>query len=362
MSIGNYLLNNFVMLFELVGLLIILFISAHVSKKIKIYTRTAVFLIFASILVTAFETWTQSFETLSPWRVILTALKYTIYPLILIDIIFLVVQNMKPFSKKWLLILSLPELIAIPLYFTSQWTGLVFKFSETNHYGGGPLNNLPYIIFAFYLAVFVVLNIVYLHSYSVRNRIIALYISLVSAACVVVYLIVGKTDDYNPILTSSLVFYFLFLYIHNASIDALTGLRNRQSYYQDLSESGHRITYVASVDMNDLKVINDTKGHAAGDQALIEVADLLKNNIGPKARCYRVGGDEFMILFILENQKEFEMRIEKIRAALKNSPYVCAFGYAQKNADVSLDDVIKEADRQMYINKSDLKSGNKKLN
>ena len=355
MNIGNYFLNNFVMLFELVGLLIILFISAHVTRRIKVFTRTAVFLIFASILITSFENWTQTFDTLSPWRIILTAAKYTVYPLIIIDIIFLVVQNMKPFSKKWLLIFSLPELIAVPLYFTSQWTGLVFKFTETNHYAGGPLNNLPYIIFAFYLLVFVVLNIVYLHSYSVRNRIIALYISLVSAACVVVYLIIGKTDDYNPILTSSLVFYFLFLYIHMASIDPLTGLRNRQSYYQDLLENGHKINYVASIDMNDLKVINDTEGHAAGDQALIAVADLLKNNVGSKARCYRVGGDEFMILFILESRKEVEERIVKIKEALKNSEYVCAFGYAEKLSGVSLDDTIKESDRQMYINKADLK-------
>lgn len=356
MPLKEYFLNNFVMLFELIGLLIILFISAHVSKRIKSYTRAAVILLFVSMLVTAFETWTQTFETLSLWRPILTAFKYTIYPLILLDVIFLVSQNIKPISNKWRLIVSIPALVCIPIYFTSQWTHIVFYFLQDNHYSGGPLSNLPYIIFALYLVLFLVLNIIYLRNYSIRNRFIALYICLASALCVVIYIIVNKTDDYNPIFTASLVFYFLFMYIHLASIDPLTGLRNRQSYYQDISETGNRVTCVMSVDMNNLKELNDTEGHAAGDNALIEVAKSLMKSSGKRTRCYRIGGDEFMILLTLESQEEIDKQIERIKESLNNCPYPCAFGYAKITNDKTIDDAIKESDKQMYLNKAEMKA------
>ena len=356
MPLSEYFFNNLPMLFELIGLLIILFISVHVSKRIKTYTRLAVFLLLTSILITAFENWTQTFEHLSLWRPILTAFKYSTYPLILIDLILLAFQNIKPISVKWKIIACIPEAICVPIFFSSQWTRLVFYFSEDNHYGGGPLNMLPYILFGIYLVLFVVLNIIYLMNYSIRNRIIALYITLASALIVVVYLIINKTDDYNPIFTSALVFYFLFIYIHMASIDPLTGLRNRQSYYQDISESGQKITYVASVDMNDLKELNDTYGHANGDEALTVVADTLSANVGKKARCYRVGGDEFMILFVNENKQETAEQLDRIKTAMNSCKYQCAFGYAEKKSFMSVDDAIKESDRQMYLNKAELKS------
>lgn len=358
MPLHEYFLNNFPMLFELIGLLIILFISAHVSKRIKTYTRLAVLLLLSSILVTAFEGWTQTFDRLTLWRPILTGLKYSIYPLILLDLILLAFQNIKIIPIKWKIIAFIPEAICVPIFLSSQWTRLVFYFSDDNHYFGGAVSKLPYILFGIYLVLFVVLNIIYLKNYSIRNRIIALYISLASAAVVVVYLIIGKTDDYNPIFTSALVFYFLFIYIHMASIDPLTGLRNRQSYYQDLSESGSKITYVASIDMNDLKELNDTHGHSNGDEALVVVAETLTANVSKKARCYRVGGDEFMILYIGESKQDMAVQAEKIKAAMNNCKYKCAFGYAEKKSFMSVDDAIKESDKQMYINKAELKANN----
>ena len=93
MPLHEYFLNNFPMLFELIGLLIILFISAHISRRVKTYTRLAVLLLLTSILVTAFEGWTQTFERLSLWRPILTAFKYSLYPLILIDLILLATHS-----------------------------------------------------------------------------------------------------------------------------------------------------------------------------------------------------------------------------------------------------------------------------
>lgn len=351
MPIQEYLLNNFVVIFELIGLLLILFISTHVSHKLKLYTRIAVGLLFFSIIVTMFEGWTQTFDHLTLWRPILTSFKYSTYPLILIVLIMLLSQLIKPISMKWILVLFIPEIISVPFYFSSQWTGLVFRYSEENHWGGGPLRYLPYVIFVIYLIIFVVLNFLYLKYYSFKNRFIAIYITIVSMLIVVIYLIIGKTDDYNPIFTASLVFYFLFIYIHMANIDSLTGLMNRQSYYQALSDNKNKITFIASIDMNNLKEINDNYGHAAGDEALITIANVLKDYSGNKGNVYRVGGDEFMILFIGVNEEDVKTRIDKMKEELSKTRFTCAFGYAKNASDITIDEAIKESDKQMYLDK-----------
>lgn len=359
MPISEYLLGNFVMLFELVGLLFILFISIHVSKTLKLYTRIAIGLIFFSILVTMFELYTQTFTKLSLWRPILTAFKYTTYPLILIDLILLISQIIRPLSKKWIPILLIPEFIAIPFYFSSQWTHLVFHYSQDNHWGGGPLRYLPYAIFIIYLVVFVVLNILYLRFYSIKNRLIALYITVVSMALVIVYLIIGRTDDYNPIFSAALVFYFLFIYIQMANIDPLTGLMNRQSYYQTLIENKKKISFVVSIDMNGLKRINDNFGHSAGDDALIAVSTAIKHHSGSKARCFRIGGDEFIVLYFGVDEEEVKERIEKMNEEITRSSHSCAFGYAKTVESASIEQAAKEADEQMYLEKARMKQHHK---
>ena len=361
MPVLDYFVNNLVMLFELVGLFIILFISAHVSKQVKLYTRITILLLFISMLVTATENWLGSRDTYTVWRPILTSFKYTFYPLILLSVILMVSQFMAPIPLKWFLPALIPVVVALPIYLSSQWTGLVFKYAtDTNSWGGGPLRLLPYIIFVFYLVIFLAQNIVYLRYYSTRNRIIALYIALGYLAIVVTYFIIEKTEDFNPLFTTSVLFYFLFIYIHLASIDPLTGLKNRQSYYQDMDEFKHKITFISSIDMNDLKLINDNEGHAAGDEAIKTIAKILKNNVGLRANCYRVGGDEFMIFFFYNSENEVKKRIASMREEIEKANYSCAFGYAKRNPKLTMEENIQISDQKMYENKAEMKVAKKK--
>ena len=356
---ADHLLYFLSMVFELIGLLIILFISSHVSKKVKFYMRIIVGLLFFSITVTVLEMWTQDFKTLSIWRPILTSFKYSTYPVVMFVLIIFLTQTMSPLKKIWYWIMAIPQALVVPLYFSSQWSHLVFYYSPENSWSGGPLRYLPYIIFGLYLALFVTLNIVYLRYYSFKNRFIALYICLFSTACIIPCVIIGETNDFNPILVAALVFYFLFIYIHMANIDPLTGLLNRQSYYQDMEEKRKMINYVISIDMNDLKLINDTQGHAAGDEALVIISDIIKNNTANKTSCYRIGGDEFMILAINSTEEQVKNEIDKMRAEFAKTPYSCAIGYAMRETGFSVDFAAKEADKNMYIDKASMKKKQK---
>lgn len=63
----------------------------------------------------------------------------------------------------------IPEILSIPVYYSSQWTRIVFFFREENHYAGGLIPNLPYYIF-FYAAIFVISNFIYLrNNYNVNK-------------------------------------------------------------------------------------------------------------------------------------------------------------------------------------------------
>ena len=140
-----------------------------------------------------------------------------------------------------------------------------------------------------------------------------------------------------------------------AKIDPLTHLFNRQSYYQDIEGNERYITGVASIDMNDLKYLNDTFGHSAGDEALKTVATIMKENSGKNSTVYRVGGDEFMIFFYGADEERIRSAIGKMREELGKTDYVLAFGYAMVSKELGITEAIKVSDLQMYTDKAELK-------
>ena len=353
MDFVDYILSNYIMFYEIIGLIIILFISAHVPKKMKNYTRVTVGLILFTSVASFIEGWTQTFETLSLWRPTLTAVKYTMYPLILIFIIFIMSQLHDAIPMKWKAVFAIPEIVSIPIYFTSQWTHIVCYFTEDNSYQGGFFSYWPYVVFGFYFILFLIQNISYLKKYSSRDRLMVLYVSFGALVGVIFHMIFNRKDDYTPIFTSSLSFYFLFLYIHMAGIDPLTKLLNRQSYYQEIDINGSAINAVMSVDMNELKYYNDTYGHSKGDESLITISNILREKCGSNL-LYRVGGDEFIILYRTSNEEEIKKYIEDMREALSKTEYTCAFGYSMKLK--TIDEMVTFADKKMYEDKQAMKN------
>jgi diguanylate cyclase (GGDEF)-like protein/PAS domain S-box-containing protein len=90
---------------------------------------------------------------------------------------------------------------------------------------------------------------------------------------------------------------------HNATHDLLTGLPNRLYFEQELaaaiagSRASDRSDYaVLFLDLDGFKVVNDSLGHASGDQLLIQIADTLRLELGDGALVARYGGDEFTLL------------------------------------------------------------------
>lgn len=351
MNFVDYFLKNYVMLFEVFGLLLILSISVHISKSLKWYTRLVCLLLLFASIINNLELWTHTFETLSPWRYILTILKYIIYPIVMMAIIQILAKNNKDFAVEWKIIMAIPLIASIPLYITSHWTHLIFYFLPENLYRAGPLFFIPYVVFGFYLVVFMIQNISYLRYSSNKYRLIVFFITAGALACVLLYTSVDDNEDYTPIFTSSLLFYYLLIYIKMANVDPLTNLLNRQSYYHDISERSSKISAVVSVDMNNLKIYNDKYGHDKGDEALKAVSDILKVESKNHASAYRVGGDEFCLFYYGAQEDDIEKYIELMKKKFDKTEYSCALGYAMTKDFVNIKEAIKEADKRMYTNK-----------
>jgi len=150
---------------------------------------------------------------------------------------------------------------------------------------------------------------------------------------------------------------------HLAEMDGLTGIYNRNKYLQSLSSYYPGIAQVTVLffDINNLKTVNDTRGHEYGDILIRGVADKLQELETDFCKSYRIGGDEFVM--ILENSNEDYA--EKLRMTLENDlqgklleddvRLAVAIGMASgkgKNIEV----VVKEADEKMYRNKVAMKS------
>ena len=147
-----------------------------------------------------------------------------------------------------------------------------------------------------------------------------------------------------------------------ATIDPLTNLGNRRSYEQTLKNLDKPSSMPFSVilgDVNGLKIVNDNIGHAAGDNLLRTIAQVLSDASPMGMHPYRIGGDEFVLLLPNTNAASAEAVVTNIRKMIaeKNdagSPYriSLALGIAVKdNEEQDILECIAIADKNMYLDK-----------
>ncbi len=150
-----------------------------------------------------------------------------------------------------------------------------------------------------------------------------------------------------------------------ASIDALTGVKNKRAYLDaearlDSQIKEERLPEFAVVilDVNDLKIINDTAGHQAGDQCIRDacktICDIFKHS-----PVFRVGGDEFAVITQGNDYARIDELLEQVDAhnaeAARTGGVVVACGMSRYDNDGSVAPVFERADQNMYENKNLLK-------
>ena len=152
-----------------------------------------------------------------------------------------------------------------------------------------------------------------------------------------------------------------------ASIDSLTGLRNRRSISQYLEEKASDYESgkleglsVAIGDIDFFKKVNDTYGHDCGDIVLRDLATVFRTFMMGKGTVGRWGGEEFLFVFTNMNGDDASSQLSDLQTVIRNMEFrfrdeqlhlTMTFGLSEYDLHRGIDAVIKEADEKLYMGK-----------
>ena len=144
--------------------------------------------------------------------------------------------------------------------------------------------------------------------------------------------------------------------------DPLTNALNRHALYSLRKPDDGRpfLGTIAVLDIDDLKVVNDHYGHAAGDHMIRSVAKAARSVVRPEDLVFRWGGDEFLLILFGLDESTATMRLGSINDRLRNVRFAdeldpvdvsVSIGTASFGPWMTVEDGIKEADTKMYLQK-----------
>ncbi|MEZ5758309.1 MAG: GGDEF domain-containing protein [Emcibacteraceae bacterium] len=155
-----------------------------------------------------------------------------------------------------------------------------------------------------------------------------------------------------------------------ADQDSLIEISNRRAFVREMTRM---ISYsdryginssLIFLDMNDLKGINDTHGHKAGDEALVHLAKIMISGLRDSDIIGRLGGDEFGIILPKATEENATAKALQILKMLEENPLILngnkipikiAFGVYPLHSGLSPDQALDHADKKMYTHKQSMK-------
>ncbi len=158
---------------------------------------------------------------------------------------------------------------------------------------------------------------------------------------------------------------------YNSDYDSLTDTYNRRAGMQLLrnilnsDNESHLPVSICFLDINGLKDVNDILGHQYGDELIVTISNAINKKIHTHDIFMRVGGDEFILIFMNTSHDEAEVLWEKIAESfnvineVENRLYVISVSHGiieyTYDDDSHLDEVLIQADAKMYENKKEMK-------
>ena len=148
-----------------------------------------------------------------------------------------------------------------------------------------------------------------------------------------------------------------------AHLDSLTGLPNRRAFdeaYADMRARSQRFDeplFLLAIDADRFKRINDTHGHAAGDEVLRMTANVLSRNLRPVDKAYRIGGEEFAVVLPNMTVDQAREAAERLRRAIAATPVpydgneiglTVSIGVARGSDGLEQSVVMEAADAALY--------------
>lgn len=183
-------------------------------------------------------------------------------------------------------------------------------------------------------------------SFNVRHSMLICYPVFISALSIFIFIHLSQAKLYNYVMARML--------LDQAYVDALTGIPNRRSF---MARVGHRMAedggdrYLAMIDIDYFKRVNDTYGHDVGDEVLTRVAQKIRSEAGD-FEFARLGGEEFGIYLWGLTAEDAQARMEHLRSATEKLPghpqVTISLGLARLGADSTISQTLIKADQALY--------------
>ena len=155
--------------------------------------------------------------------------------------------------------------------------------------------------------------------------------------------------------------------VYQAHHDSLTGLANRRAFTERLDDALTRAARTGvpvgliMLDLDDFKPVNDTHGHQAGDEVLVEIARRLAAGVRATDLAARMGGDEFAVILEDAGDADEVTALARRLDELLSAPLVlqrgvqcrvtASMGLASSRHGADADELLREADQHLYVSK-----------
>lgn len=344
--------ENFMGVVIILFLILFILVNNNFDKKTNHLFLASATCVLLFIVEEAWEGHLALGTNYSRVRVFLSAIGYTLRPMTAYFLVMIIFKN----TRRWRALISVPIAINTVIAFSALISKGAFWYTETNEFVRGPWGFVPFVTAGFYLILILILTISESKKESIMETMTVLAIVILALIATVMESVFHFTSIQSAASGISITFYYLFLHTNQNNRDPLTGALVRRRFYLDAEKYRTALSAVISLDLNNLKILNDQYGHTAGDKALITMTQTVRGCIRRNSALYRTGGDEFMILCYKMSEEEVEALIEQIQAAMEKTEYRCAMGHAMYHHQSGLDYVCQIADKAMYENKINMKA------
>lgn len=271
----------------------------------------------------------------------------------------------------------------------SAFNGWMIVPGDDNRYVHGPLYPFYIVLYSSMVIVLAVKMLLYGKGFRKQNRKSLYAIMILIFVGAAMQEIIGQ-DCRVAYLAASFSSAFLFIHysefsqlrrddeiseqLIKISNDALTGVFSRFAYIEALRKLNKKKQddlVVFLMDINGLKEVNDTKGHETGDELICAAARCIDSVLGKHGKTYRIGGDEFVVFANMSKEETLSatLALAHKTAHWKNRKFghlsmAVGCAIAAEHIEMSVDELVKEADRRMYEQKKKyyLESGRDRRN
>jgi diguanylate cyclase (GGDEF)-like protein len=134
----------------------------------------------------------------------------------------------------------------------------------------------------------------------------------------------------------------------NARRDPLTGLGHQRTFNEHIARSTPGRTALIAIDVDNFKTINDSRGHAAGDAVLIQLARALSAALRPDDQLFRTGGDEFVAVLEVESPEQATGVAERLLRAAHGAGCTISAGVCVRAPGEEAPRTLRRADAALY--------------